>query len=183
MLGNDLQSRKTEFAEYLCRHQSRIYAYIHSLVRDLNDTDDLYQQTSLILWEKFGKFDRERSFFTWACGVARLEVANFVRSRRRQRLYFNEDLTLLLIEAQNELSDAELEDRREALARCVRKLRPQDRELVAECYGEEAGVHGAAERRERSPQSVYNTLRRIRRTLFECIARTMAQEARPRWVP
>ena len=43
-----------EFADYLRDHQSRLYAYIHSLVRDLNDADDLLQQTTLILWKKFG---------------------------------------------------------------------------------------------------------------------------------
>src|ERR687886_687901 len=93
------QQRKAEFAEYLRRDQSRLYGYIHSLVRDLNDADDLFQQTALILWKKFGEFDRRLSFFAWACGVARLEVANFLRGRSRQRLYFSDDLNLLLAEA------------------------------------------------------------------------------------
>ena len=57
-------SGKVEFAEYLLPCQSRLYGYIHSLVRDLNDADDLYQQTALILWKKFAEFDRGRSFFT-----------------------------------------------------------------------------------------------------------------------
>jgi RNA polymerase sigma-70 factor (ECF subfamily) len=175
--------RRTEFAELLRRDQSRLFGYIHSLVRDLDDADDLFQQTTLILWKKFGAFDRRRSFFSWACGAARLEIANFLRRRGRQRLYFCDDLSLLLVEAQAEMSDAELEDRREALARCVEKLRPTDRDLLTECYGNLGGVHGAAGRRSRAPQSIYNSLRRIRRALFECIARTLAQESRPEWTP
>jgi RNA polymerase sigma-70 factor (ECF subfamily) len=175
--------RRVEFADLLRRDQSRLFGYIHSLVRDLNDADDLFQQTTLILWKKFGEFDRQRSFFAWACGVARLEISNFLRSRGRQRLYFSDDLSLLLVEAQAELTDRELEDRRDALARCIEHLRPSDRTLLAECYGDEEGVHGAAGRRGRSTQSVYNSLRRIRRALFECIARTLAQESRPEWIP
>src|SRR5229473_736199 len=97
--------RRVEFAELLRRDQSRLFGYIHSLVRDLNDADDLFQQTTLILWKKFGEFDRQRNFFSWACGVARLEIANFLRGRGRQRLYFSDDLSLLLIEAQGELAD------------------------------------------------------------------------------
>jgi RNA polymerase sigma-70 factor (ECF subfamily) len=182
MAGEEVQSRKAEFAEYLRQDQTRLYGYIHSLVRDLNDADDLYQQTALILWKKFAEFDRRRRFFAWACGIARLEVANFLRSRGRQRLYFSDDLSLQLIEAHTELSPEESEDRRDALARCVEKLRQRDRELLTECYGEESGVHGAADRRGRSPQSVYNSLRRIRRALFECIARTLEQESRPEWI-
>jgi RNA polymerase sigma-70 factor, ECF subfamily len=176
-------ARAAEFAERLRGEQSRLYNYIHSLVRDLNDADDLFQQTTLVLWKKFGEFDPGRSFFAWACGVARLEVANFLRSRGRQRLYFSDELNLLLVEAQAEVSGDEAEDRREALARCVAKLRQRDRELVQECYGAADGVQAAASRHGRSPQSVYNSLRRIRRSLFECVARTLAAESRPGWVP
>ncbi len=180
MAAGAAQPDEVEFAEALRPCQSRLYGYIHSLVRDLNDADDLFQQTALVLWKKFGEFDRRQSFFAWACGVARLEVANFLRGRSRQRLYFSDDLNLLLIEAQAGLADEELESRRAALAGCVEKLRQRDRELLHECYAGPAGVHEAARRRGRSPQSVYNSLRRIRRALYECIARTIAHESRPK---
>jgi RNA polymerase sigma-70 factor (ECF subfamily) len=175
------QPEAAEFAAYLHQDQGRLYGYIHSLVRDLNDADDLFQQTTLVLWKKFGEFDRERSFFAWACGIARLEVANFLRGR--QRLYFSDDLNLLLVEAHAEIPDEELEDRRDALARCVEKLRQRDRELLEECYATPSGVHEAAGRRGRSSQSVYNSLRRIRRGLFECVRRALERESRLRWMP
>jgi RNA polymerase sigma-70 factor (ECF subfamily) len=182
-MGTDQPSpQAVEFAALLRRHQTRLYAYIHSLVRDLNDADDLFQQTTLILWKKFAEFDAARSFFAWACGIARLEVANFLRGRGRQRLYFSDDLNLLLVEAQAEVPDDDLEDRREALARCVEKLRQRDRDLLEECHGGAADVHKAADRRGRSTQSIYNSLRRIRRALFECIGRTLERESRPRWL-
>jgi RNA polymerase sigma-70 factor (ECF subfamily) len=176
------ETREAEFARCLRSIQTRLYGYIHSLMRDLNDADDLFQQTALILWKKFDEFDRDRSFFAWACGVAQLEVRNFLRGRGRQRLYFSDDLNLLLIEAHEDLTSDEEENRREALARCVIKLRERDRELLQECYQDQEGVNQAAIRRGRSPQSVYNSLRRIRRALYECIARTLTQEARSEWV-
>jgi len=181
MATEDAPPTAIAFAAMLQREQTRLYGYIHSLVRDLNDADDLFQQTTLILWKKFGDFDPGRSFFSWACGIARFEVANFLRSRGRQRLYFSDDLNLLLVEAQQEMADDELEDRRDALAGCVEKLRQRDRELLRECYGETESVNDVAGRHGRSPQSVYNSLRRIRRALFECIDRTLAREARPEW--
>jgi RNA polymerase sigma-70 factor (ECF subfamily) len=181
MTREQTPSEASAFAACLRQHQARLYGYIHSLLRDLNDADDLFQQTTLILWKKFAEYDPRRSFFSWACGIARLEVANFLRSRGRQRLYFSDDLNLLLIEAQAELPDEELEARREALSGCVEKLRQPDRELLLECYGGQGDVPDVAGRRGRSPQSVYNSLRRIRRALFECIARTLDRQARPRW--
>jgi RNA polymerase sigma-70 factor (ECF subfamily) len=167
--------RDAEFASCLREIQTRLYGYIHSLARDLNDADDLFQQTALILWKKFDEFDPRRSFFSWACGIARLEVVNFLRGRARHRLYFSDDLNLLLIEAQEKISSREMEDRRDALAKCVAKLRQRDQELLLECYQEAGGVHEAAGRRGRSSQSIFNSLRRIRRSLYECISRTLSQ--------
>ena len=50
--------RRAEFAELLRQHQSQLFGYIHSLLRNLSDADDLFQQTTLILWKKFGEFER-----------------------------------------------------------------------------------------------------------------------------
>jgi RNA polymerase sigma-70 factor (ECF subfamily) len=175
------ETRNAEFAACLRAVQSRLYGYIHCLAPDLNDADDLFQQTALVMWKKFDEFDRQGSFFAWACGIARFEVTNFLRCRARRRLYFSDDLNLLLIEAHEELTGDEDQERQDALTKCVAKLRERDRELLTECYQDDAGVNRAARRRGRSPQSVYNSLRRIRRALHECIARSMDHESRPRW--
>lgn len=174
------------FAEYLRQNQSRLYGYIHSLVRNLHDTDDLFQQTTVILWKKFNHFDPTRSFFAWACGVARGEITNFLRAKDRQRLSFGEELTLLLAEAQETISAEEVDERREALGRCLETLKPVDRTLVESCYGEEeGGIRVVAEQLGRSTQSVHNSLRRIRRALFECIQRTLyrtSPNSLPEWI-
>ena len=96
-------ARKAEFAELLTHHQGQLLGYIYSLVRNLDDADDLFQQTSLVLWDKFDQYDPSRTFAAWACGVARYEVLNFLRARSRDRLYFSDELSLALIEAQEEL--------------------------------------------------------------------------------
>jgi RNA polymerase sigma-70 factor (ECF subfamily) len=171
---------KMEYADLLQQNQGQLFSYIHSLVRDLDDADDLFQQTSIVLWRQFRNYDRTRRFLPWACGVARLEVANFLRSRSRKRLYFSDELSLLLIDTQDKIEIDSFEDRREALSECVEKLRPRDRELLDECYGNSSGIGEAAVRRGRIPQSVHNSLRRIRRSLFECIHRTISTQAHGR---
>jgi RNA polymerase sigma-70 factor, ECF subfamily len=168
-----------EFGEMLRRHQSQLFGYIHSLVRDLNDADDLFQQVALILWRKVAEFDRARDFLAWACGIARFEVLNFLRTRSRSRLYFSDELNLLLIDAQVEMSHDETESRREALGQCMSRLRDRDRQLLEQCYSGDGGVHALAQGMGRSSQSIYNSLRRIRRALFECVRRTLNQESHP----
>jgi RNA polymerase sigma-70 factor (ECF subfamily) len=165
--------RVAEFAEILRHHQTQLFGFIYSLVRDFDDADDLFQQTSLVLWTKFEQYDPNRSFIAWACGVARLECANFQRTRSRQRLYFGGDLGILLVEAQTELEHERLEERRAALACCMKRLRPPDRDLLQACYGGSVRIAEIARHRGRSAQSIHNALRRIRRRLYECIRRTI----------
>lgn len=174
-------ARRTRFAELLRESQSRLLGYIYSLVRDVNDADDLFQQTAVILWNKFDLYDGSRSFSAWACGVARLEVSNFIRSRSRKKLYLSDDLNLLLIEAYTETdepADTD-EERKAALSRCLAKLRERDRELLLSCYTGEEEIIRIADRMGRSSQSVHNSLRRIREALYECVRRTLAQETHP----
>ena len=165
-----------DYASLLRRHQTQLFGYIYSLVRDLDDADDLFQQTSLVLWDKFDQFDRSKSFINWAFGVARYEVLNFLRTRSRKRLYFSDELNLALVEAHESLDQDRLEERRTALAGCMQKLRQKDRELLEACYERSASLRDVAESCGRSTHSIHNSLRRIRRVLFECVQRGVARE-------
>ncbi len=171
---DDDAGRALDFAERLRGHQVQVFGYIYSLVRNFDDADDLFQQTSLAMWNKYDQFDPSRSFAAWACGVARFEVSNFLRARSRQRLYFSDDLSLLLVDAQEEAGPGRAEERREALAGCMAKLRGADRELVEACYSDEGRVSDVARGRGRSSRSIHNSLKRIRRALFECVRRSLA---------
>ena len=171
----DDPAAKARFASLLRVHQSRLLSYIHALVRDMSDADDLFQQTALILWNKFDSYDANRNFGAWACGIARLEVSNYIRTRSRKKLYLSDDLTLLMIEAAAENPPVEEEERRQALADCMEKLRQRDRELLLACYGEsDESVTTIADRMSRSSQSVHNSLKRIRQALFECVRRSIS---------
>ena len=84
----------------------------------------------------------------------------------------------MLIDVHEEL-DRELDDiehRRAALATCLKKLRQGDQELVDACYERSARIPEIADKWGRSTQSIHNSLRRIRRTLFDCVSRSLAQE-------
>jgi RNA polymerase sigma-70 factor (ECF subfamily) len=170
--------RRELFAEYLRQNRGRLFGYVHAIVRNLADTDDVFQLTTLALWKRFDSFDATRGFLPWACGVARLEAATWLRKRARDRLCFSDDLTNLLIDAFAGIDAAEIDDRHAALPHCLDKLPEADRRLVAECYDRDTEVATVADRMGRSPPSVHNTLRRIRRILFESIERAVARTAR-----
>jgi RNA polymerase sigma-70 factor, ECF subfamily len=166
---------RADFATLLRRHQTQLFGYIYSIVRDLDDADDLFQQASVVLWDKFEQFDPARSFVNWACGVARYEVLNYLRARSRNRLYFCDKLDLALVEAHESLEQERLDDRRDALEGCMKKLPERDLELLEACYGRSICIPDVARARGRSTHSIHNSLRRIRRLLFDCVRRSLAQ--------
>jgi RNA polymerase sigma-70 factor, ECF subfamily len=165
---------QVEFSERMQRHQTQLFAYIYSLIRNLDDADDLFQSTSLVLWKKYGEFDPSKSFMAWACGIARFEASNFLRARGRMRLYFSDDLALKLVDAQEASANVKEDDRRVALEECTKHLRARDRELLDTHYGQSLRIPQIAACKGRSTHSIHNSLRRIRRALFECIQRRLA---------
>jgi RNA polymerase sigma-70 factor (ECF subfamily) len=162
------------FLEHFARYERRIRAYTYALVQDHQACDDVFQTTALVLWRKFEQFDPESSFLAWAFRVAYLEARGYHRSKRRDRLRFNENVLNMLAD---EGSDryARRNDRREALQHCLRKLNRSDRQLVAKNYGGNQTVKDLAERMGRSVQTLYNRLSRIRQQLFECVEKRLAE--------
>lgn len=174
------ENHHQEFVELLARHRTQLFGYLYALVRNLDDAEDLYQQTSLVLWRKFDQFQPDTSFVHWACATARLEFRNFLRKQRPGRLYFSDDLQSELATIEAEIGLTEIDSRREALATCLDKLSSSDRTLIEQCYGDSDrnNIKQVAESLGRSAQSVYDALSRIRNALFRCVERTLSRESR-----
>jgi RNA polymerase sigma-70 factor, ECF subfamily len=176
-LGHRDSDRSEFFAELLMQHQQELYGFIYTLVPNPPDAEDLLQQTSLILWQKFGKFDRSKSFPAWACGIAHFLVLKHIRKKRRTRVVFSDELITQLAETRNECKDAQLADPA-ALAGCIEELSEIDRKLIELCYAAKHNIKAAAAALGRPAASVYVSLTRVRRLLMDCLQRTNAEEVR-----
>jgi RNA polymerase sigma-70 factor (ECF subfamily) len=167
-----------EFVQLFTRSQRRLY--LHILVQAPNplDAEEILQETNIVIWSKCERFQPGTNFFAWACQIANYEVLRFRDRRRRDRLCFSEEFIRQVAEESEQSSDA-LEARRAALLECLAKLRPQDRELIQRRYAPGESGKNLAELLGRPANSVYQSLGRIRRTLFECIHRRLAVEAGP----
>jgi RNA polymerase sigma-70 factor, ECF subfamily len=166
------------FVELYLRHQREIYSFIVQLVRDYDDSEDLLQKTGVILWRKFDQFEPGTSFLAWARKIARFEVQTYLRSKRRDRVCFSsETIDLLAEEIEKDMGEGDR--RHEALLGCLEQLRTSDRELTRQCYARGASIRHVAEAAGRSVDGVYQSLRRIRRTLLSCIRRQLAAETLP----
>jgi RNA polymerase sigma-70 factor (ECF subfamily) len=173
--------RTEHFVSLLGHGELQIHAHILTLVSHWTDADEILQRTKIILWRKFDQWNPEQDFTLWACGIARFEVKNFLRTKAHDRLYFDDALfeslgsTLASVAAER----AESGDQFDALQKCLQALRPQDRQIIDGCYGDDSrSAKDFAERSGRPVNTIYKALIRIRRTLFECIQRRLAAEER-----
>ncbi|MBI1369426.1 MAG: sigma-70 family RNA polymerase sigma factor [Planctomycetes bacterium] len=163
------------FARLFVSSQHRVYGYIASLLPQADDAEEVFQQTSLILWQKWEAFDLSRDFVAWACGIAHFEVMNFLRRRRPGRVYLSESVMEKL--SSDRLADGHEPDRRgEALSACLAKLSDDQRQLIERCYIRSNTINAVAQEMGRTANAVYIALRRIRGLLLECIRRQMSRE-------
>lgn len=177
-MSSQKQRSDEEFIELLTQHESQLLGYIFALVHNREDARDVFQQTSLVLWEKFATYQRGTNFKAWAYQVARYEALNFLRMKHRNPARFSD--TLIEEIAASVDSDCASEvDRRAMLAECLNSLADGPRELILRCYTGSEKIREVAAELGRSSQSVSNSLRKIRETLFECIDRKIAAEDQP----
>jgi RNA polymerase sigma-70 factor, ECF subfamily len=160
--------RAEEFAGLFGRHARQIYAYILTLVPHWADAEDVFQDTSLILWEKFGEFATGTNFRAWACQVAYYRVIRFRQQQKKLAVPLSEEF-LRLIAAETLSQHDLLEDRHLALAICMQRIPAVDRDLIDRCYVPGVTIKQVAVELGRSPETTYKTLKRIHRELFECV--------------
>jgi RNA polymerase sigma-70 factor, ECF subfamily len=163
------------FVQLFARVRDNLFAYIFTLLPHWSDAEDVFQQTSLVLWRKFGEFEPESNFLAWACRVAFFEVRNFQRVASRDRLRFS-DAVLAQLAQQRVVSPENANRRRDFLLDCIAKLSDDQRTLLVRTYDDEKTIRQLADEFDRAPQTLYNRLNHIRRTLFECVEAAMQRQ-------
>jgi RNA polymerase sigma-70 factor (ECF subfamily) len=164
--------RYDEFIVEFTRNSRRIYGYIRTLAPDLNDANEVYQNVSLVLWNKFGDFSPSSNFFSWACQIALYEVRKLRDTKNRARMFSDESLDALSAEFQER--DDNSHQRMEALMECLEKLPVDDRKLIDQRYFGDRKPPEIAQQIGRSLASVYRALSRIHDLLMTCVQRKLS---------
>jgi RNA polymerase sigma-70 factor (ECF subfamily) len=166
--GSEQVSAMRELAGLWVRSQSVISAYISANVVDAHHVEDLVQEVARVCAEKFDGFDRQRSFVSWALGIARHRLLKYYRSQHRDRLVLSEP-ALARLEAALERVQPETEERREALKICLGRIQGRRREVLEMRYRQDAKVTDVAQRFGMSASAVSVMLHRVRAALFACV--------------
>src|SRR3990172_6902242 len=161
------------FAQLLATCQRRVFLYALGLVHNSADAEEILQETNLVLWRKFDQYEPGTEFARWACRIAYYEVLKFREKRARgERIFTSVFIETLATESERSMDL--LDARRDALVRCLEKLRKSDRQLILRRYQERATTRTVAEALGRSVQGTRRALHRIRMALLACVERTLA---------
>src|SRR6184192_1910905 len=106
---DEAESRK-RLMTLMTRHQRQIFSYIYVLVPDRNDAEDLLQETSLVICEKFNQFEDGTDFVAWACQIAYWRVRYSRQKFARCKVVFDEEVLESVAHTASEMA-AELDDR------------------------------------------------------------------------
>lgn len=141
-----------------------------------NDADDVLQETSMVLLEKWKQFDREREFLPWACGVARLQVFRFVRQHRTSRLYLDESILSHIADvAEKSLQDSDnVETRLDALRQCIERLDEDSKKLVESRYWTSQSTKQISKTSGKPLVTVYKHLAKARTQLMNCVVQRIS---------
>ena len=160
------------FVRLFVEAQREILRYILALVPDIDDAQELLQETAVDLWRKFDRYDPAFPFASWACRFAFRRVLKYREQRaRRVKCLSIESLNQIAVE--RVVKDGIAEERRRALEACLQQLCEADRLVVEHRYSQQMPVAQIAGITGRNPPALYKALERIRRQLFECVNRRL----------
>lgn len=172
-----VQDKQTlEFLKLFVRHQQEIYAYVLTLVPNVHDADDIFQDGMAVMWKKFEQFEPGTNFAAWGVQIMRYEILDHRRKLSRSKLVFTEGSLFELMTDHLKTVQDELPARLEALRKCQRLLDGRSKRIIKMRYERNVPVQKIASYLRISRRHVYHILGQINSALLRCMRKALAEE-------
>ena len=166
---------KETFMRLFLANQRRIFAYILMFIPNRTDAEDMLQETAFWMWENFDKFTPGTSFGAWGVQVSKYKILNMKRAKNNSCVKFRSDVLEMIDSELGSLLE-EVDDRTEALQKCLTKVSEKDRKLLFLRYEKGLRINKMAEIVERPVHSLYKSMARVHRVLLQCVRHSLAWE-------
>ncbi|HLY10162.1 MAG TPA: sigma-70 family RNA polymerase sigma factor [Planctomycetota bacterium] len=171
--------RGEQFVRLFVQNQKRIQGLILALVPKGADADDILQEASAVMWQKFSEFELGTNFAAWALRIARYQVMAYYTAQKRQRARLSDESLDAVVETLARRAERE-EDRTLALEGCLAGLDRSDRELLDLRYRSGATVGDLARQSGKTVFAVYKALNRAHDRLLGCMRGKLSTEGAER---
>ncbi|MFT4691418.1 MAG: RNA polymerase sigma-70 factor (ECF subfamily) [Limisphaerales bacterium] len=170
-MEHDRQDRGGQLLQLFARHDRELRAYSRLILPSVDPIDDVMQEASIVIWQKQDQLRHADEFLPWAKVIVRNISLQRRRKLIRDRHVFDDDLVERLLAEEDAEQAASDESAREygAVMTCLNKFSDERRQLILAPYGSPGGVKEIAEQSNRSPNSLYKLLQRLRTKLMNCV--------------
>jgi RNA polymerase sigma-70 factor (ECF subfamily) len=160
---------KDQFAALLAEYRRNLHAYVFAIVRDHHLTEDVVQESAVVLARRWESFGEVQNFSALAREVARRTALAALRRDSRQPVTLSEAALDALDIAFSRVAPQD-DGPIESLLLCIEKLPRIWRDIVRLRYWQDSSVIDIASVLQRSVNTISVTLNRIRSRLAACIA-------------
>jgi len=76
-------------SKWIEKYSRRLWNFIKQRVENEDDAWDIFQETLISASESLPTFSARSPFFTWLCGIAKHEIADFYRKKKIKTILFS----------------------------------------------------------------------------------------------
>lgn len=165
------------FLRLFLQYEDDLKSYARSLLPTRDAVSEVMQEASVVMWRKLDQLDGESGFLPWGKVIVRFEVMKARQTFARDRLCFSDKVFELLAEDDFSEDGEAMAEEREALSQCLGKFESAQRELVLLPYCGRGAVTDLAAKSDRTVNSLYKKIGRLREKLTLCIEKELARPA------
>ena len=173
--ATNIPSNQPDFEVLLKTMQPRLYGFILKRLADQDQARDVLQRTNLVICQKAEDYTPGTSFTAWTFTIARFQLMAWRKNQSRNRLVFS-DTVYEQIDVKNEPSEVDDDARVDALKECMKKLNPDERDLLEQRYRHDIPFSTIASTMNATVDAIGMRLSRIRRRLAKCIQDKIQQD-------
>ncbi len=166
-----------DYMRLLMHNEPALRAFARSLLPDWHTVDEVIQEASVTLWQKFDQLREEEGFLPWAKVVVRFKCLSAIGKMQRDRHVFSEGVLELLADEAESIDALEQAAAMKALRSCLAKFSQPHQELLLAPYSGDGQVRTLAERAGKSANALYKLLGRLREKLSTCVQSEYQAEA------
>jgi RNA polymerase sigma-70 factor (ECF subfamily) len=151
-----------------------VNAFVHTLVTNAHDAEEVLQRVAVTLVRKYEEYDPRRPFIAWAIGFAKIEITRYLSKRASQRVVFDTGLVEQI--AERYLGSSEDESIvSEFLDECIAELDDRARRAIELRYNRDLRTSQIAREMQLSDGAVRMLLSRARLLLRRCLEMRICQ--------
>ncbi len=160
-----LMGDKNGFSQIVFEYYDGLVLYLNTWLNNLDDAEDMAQETLAVLISKKPTFNGRSSFKTWLYAIGRNVTVKFLRKNHKMIVSAPEEMGLLSTQEQDVAREYFADEEKQALHRCLLRLNPDFRRVLWLKYFEEMTVKEVATAMGKTNSSINHLLIRAKKAL------------------